>query len=65
MEPETISSQEIDARKATHLVREYFQEIHGNWMLMFKIENAKNENINDHYNNFGASCIDVLFLCRA
>ena len=34
-------AREIDARKATQLVREYFQEIHGNWMLMFKIENVE------------------------
>jgi len=33
--------QEIDARKATYLVREYFQQIHGNWMLMFKVENVE------------------------
>ena len=31
---------DIDARKATQLVRDYFMEIHGNWMLMFKIENV-------------------------
>lgn len=32
---------EIDARKATYMVREYFQDIHGNWMLMFKVENVE------------------------
>jgi len=37
----TQNPSEIDARKATYLVREYFQEIHGNWMLMFKIENVE------------------------
>lgn len=31
----------LDARKATHLVRDYFQDIHGNWMLMFRIENVE------------------------
>lgn len=35
------NSSEIDARKATFMVREYFQEIHGSWMLMFKIENVE------------------------
>lgn len=32
---------DIDARKATQLVRDYFMEIHGNWMLMFKVENVE------------------------
>ena len=31
----------IDARKATQLVRDYFQEIHGNWLLMFKIQQVE------------------------
>lgn len=32
---------DIDARKATQLTRDYFMEIHGNWMLMFKVENVE------------------------
>ena len=41
MDEPTNLTGEIDARKATHLVRDYFQEIHGNWMLMFRIESVE------------------------
>lgn len=47
MSQEDSPAIEIDARKATHLVREYFQDIHGNWMLMFKVVDVeKNTNPN-------------------
>lgn len=31
----------IDARKATYLVREYFENIHKDWMLMFRVERVE------------------------
>ncbi len=41
IEPSEEIQQAVDGRVATHLVREYFQEIHGNWMLMFKIQKVE------------------------
>ena len=38
-------AEEIDARTATYMVREYFQDIHGNWMLMFKVESVEKNSI--------------------
>lgn len=33
--------EKIDARKATYLVREYFENLHKEWMLMFRVESVE------------------------